>query len=366
MNGRLKGVIVALSTAVVGSAVTAGGIHASAAFFDTGPRAQAGSTPTPRTVSTATKPITRGDLVDKESIDGTLTYAGDRTIKAGSGGTITSLPAEGKTIKRGKSLYHIDRRPRILLYGKLPAYRTLKEGVKRGPDVKQLERNLRALGYKKNMTVDTRFTDATRRAVRAWQKDTGMERDGEVTPADIVFVPEEVRVSETVVEVGDQVAQQRPVLKTTATDRLVRINLDADRQDIAKVGKKVTVKLAGVKKATGKISRIAKVAKTVKRADNQESGATVEVEIKVSAKSLGSLDEAPVTVELERRRAENVLTVPVEALLALPEGGYGVEIVEPGKAPVRTPVKTGAFGNGRVEVSGAGLAEGLQVSVSGR
>ncbi|MGP3962126.1 efflux RND transporter periplasmic adaptor subunit [Nonomuraea sp. 3N208] len=366
MNGRLKGVLVALGTAAVGSAVTAGGVHASAAFFDAGPRAHADSTPTPRTVSTATKPITRGDLVDRESIDGTLTYAGNRTIKAGSGGTITSLPAEGKVIKRGGALYHIDRHPRILLYGKLPAYRTLKEGVKRGPDVEQLERNLRALGYKKDMTVDTRFTDATRRAVREWQKDRGMERDGKVSPSDIVFLPEEVRVSETSVEVGDQIAPQRPVLDVTETDRLVRINLDADKQDIAKVGKKVTVKLAGGQKAAGKISRIAKVAKTVKRSDNQESGATVEVEIKVSAKSLGSLDEAPVTVELERRRAENVLTVPVEALLALPEGGYGVEVVEPGKPPARIPVKTGAFGNGRVEVSGAGLAEGMQVSVSGR
>ena len=365
MNGRLRGVLVALGTAVVGSAVTAAGIHASAALFDTGPRARADSTPTPRTVSTATKEITRGDLVDKESVNGTITYAGSRTIKAGSGGTVTSLPAEGKVLERGKALYHIDRRPRILLYGELPAYRTLKEGVKRGPDIKQLERNLRALGYRKGMTVDNRFTDATRRAVRAWQKDRGMKRDGQVSPADIVFLPEKVRVSERSVDVGDQIAPQRPVLKVTATDRLVRIDLDADRQDIAKVGKKVTVKLADGKKAGGKISRIAKVAKTVKRPDNQESGATVEVEIKVSAKSLGSLDEAPVTVELERQRAENVLTVPVEALLALPEGGYGVEIIQQGR-PNRVPVKTGAFGNGRVEVTGAGLAEGMLVSVSGR
>ncbi|MER7503390.1 peptidoglycan-binding protein [Nonomuraea pusilla] len=365
MSGRLKGVLVALCTAAAGSAVTAAGVHASAAFFDAGPRARPAATPTPTRAVTATKPITRGDLVDKESVSGTLTYAGERTIKAGAGGTITSLPAEGKVIKRGRALYHVDRRPRVLLYGKLPAYRTLKEGVRRGPDVEQLERNLRALGYRKGMTVDTRFTAATRRAVRAWQKDRGMERDGEVSPADIVFLAEEVRVSETNVEIGDQIPAQRPVLKVTGTDRLVRIDLDADRQDIAKVGRKVTVKLADGRKATGRISRVAKVAKVAKRSDNQESGATVEVEIKVSARSLGSLDEAPVTVELERRRAENVLTVPVEALLALPEGGYGVEVVEPGRL-TRVPVKTGAFGNGRVEVSGAGLAEGLQVSVSGR
>lgn len=365
MNGRLRGVLAALGTLAVGSAVTAGGVHASAALFDTGPRAKTVSTPTARTVTTATKEITRGDLVDKESVDGTLTYADSRTIKAGAGGTITGLPAEGKVIKRGKALYRVDRRPRILLYGKLPAYRTLKKGVKRGPDVKQLERNLRALGFGDDVTVDTRFTSATADAVRDWQKKNGMKRDGKVTPADIVVLSGPVRVSERNVAMGDLIAPQRPVLQVTATDRLVRIDLDADKQDIAKVGRKVTVKLADGKNVSGRISRVAKVAKVVKRSANQESGATVEVEIKVAAKSLGSLDEAPVTVELARQRAENVLTVPVEALLALPEGGYGVDVVEPGGTR-RVAVKTGAFGNGRVEVSGPGLAEGMKVSVSGR
>ncbi|MER6947247.1 peptidoglycan-binding protein [Nonomuraea sp. NPDC000554] len=365
MNGRLRGVLVALGVVAVGSAVTAGGVHASAALFDTGPRAKVAGTPTARPVAAATKEITRGDLVDEESVDGKLTYAGSRTIKAGSGGTITSLPTEGKVINRGEALYHVDREPRILLYGKLPAYRTLRQGVGKGPDVKQLERNLRALGFGKGVTVDTRFTSATAKAVRKWQKRTGMKRDGEVTPADIVFLSDAVRVSGTNVEVGDQIAPQRPALEVTATDRLVRINLDADKQDIAKVGRKVTVKLATGKSVTGRISRVAKVAKAVKRSDNQESGATVEVEIKVADRSLGSLDEAPVTVELQRQRAENVLTVPVEALLALPDGGYGVEIVEQGHAR-RVPVRTGSFGNGRVEVSGTGLTEGMKVSVSGR
>ncbi|MEV0623745.1 peptidoglycan-binding domain-containing protein [Nonomuraea sp. NPDC050404] len=366
MNGRLKGVVVALGTTVVGSAVTAGGVFASAALFDTGPHAKPEPTRTARPVSAATKEITRGDLADKESVDGKLTYADSRTIKSAATGTITSLPAEGKEIKRGKQLYSVDRRSRILLYGKLPAYRTLKDGVKRGPDVKQLEQNLKKLGFAKGVTVDTRFTDATERAVKRWQKKSGMARDGEVTPADVVFMPESVRVGKTAVEVGDQVGSTRPILDVTSTDRLVRINLDADKQDIAKKGKKVTVKMADGKKVSGKITHVAKVATKADRSDNQEKGATVEVEISVSAKAAGSLDEAPVTVELTRQRAKDVLTVPVEALLALPEGGYGIEIIDANGAAQRMPVKTGAFGNGRVEVSGAGLAEGMKITVSGR
>jgi len=57
-----------------------------------------------------------------------------------------------------------------------------------------------------------------------------------------------------------------------------------------------------------------------------------------------------------------VLAVPVAALLALPEGGFGVEIVE-GNTTRIVAVKTGMFAAGRVEVSGEGIAEGMKVGV---
>ncbi|HEY7199856.1 MAG TPA: hypothetical protein VIC57_06580, partial [Candidatus Dormibacteraeota bacterium] len=55
----------------------------------------------------------------------------------------------------------------------------------------------------------------------------------------------------------------------------------------------------------------------------------------------------------------NVLTVPVAALLALPGGGYAVETAD-GRHR-RIPVRTGVFSHGLVEVSGAGLTDGLRV-----
>jgi membrane fusion protein, multidrug efflux system len=58
----------------------------------------------------------------------------------------------------------------------------------------------------------------------------------------------------------------------------------------------------------------------------------------------------------------HVLTVPVAALLALAEGGYGVQVVE-GATTRIVAVETGLFAGGRVEVSGAGISEGMTVGM---
>ena len=76
----------------------------------------------------------------------------------------------------------------------------------------------------------------------------------------------------------------------------------------------------------------------------------------------GSLDGAPVTVSVTRETRENVLTVPVDALLALAEGGYGVELVTGDGASRLVGVETGLFADGRVEVTGE-IAEGDEVLV---
>jgi hypothetical protein len=52
----------------------------------------------------------------------------------------------------------------------------------------------------------------------------------------------------------------------------------------------------------------------------------------------------------------------VAALLALAEGGYGVQVAE-GDASRVLAVTTGLFADGRVEVTGTGLTEGTSVVV---
>jgi hypothetical protein len=58
--------------------------------------------------------------------------------------------------------------------------------------------------------------------------------------------------------------------------------------------------------------------------------------------------------------------VPVSALLALAEGGYGLEVVRDDGTTKIVRVDTGLFADGKVEVRGAGIGEGTVVGVAGR
>ena len=57
-----------------------------------------------------------------------------------------------------------------------------------------------------------------------------------------------------------------------------------------------------------------------------------------------------------------MLAVPVNALLALQGGGYGVEVVA-GGADRLVGVTTGLYSNTLVQISGAGITAGTQVEV---
>jgi hypothetical protein len=77
---------------------------------------------------------------------------------------------------------------------------------------------------------------------------------------------------------------------------------------------------------------------------------------------LSGLDQAAVSVNFAQQRARGVLSVPVTALIATQGGGYAVQGVA---APHRLiPVTPGLFAAGYVQISGAGIYPGLQVTDS--
>ena len=307
-----------------------------------------------------TTEVRRQDLTRTERVDGTLTYGEATALSGGPPGTVTWLPEAGATVKRGKALYKVDNDAVVVMYGLLPLWRELSPGVS-GPDVRQLEENLEALGYT-GFTVDSDFTGATADAVRAWQDDAGLPETGTAEPGRVVFTDGAARVAELSVAVGGSASG--PVLSYTGGDREVRVDLDVADQDLVEKGLGVTVTVPDGSTVDAKVAGIGTSVQSGAAAEGGQDGAdTIEVSVSIEdQKALGALDSAPVKVELTAETRADVLVVPVEALLALREGGYGLQVVEGDSARI-VAVEAGMFASGLVEVSGEGIAEGVVVGL---
>ena len=124
-------------------------------------------------------------------------------------------------------------------------------------------------------------------------------------------------------------------------------------QGLAAIGRVATITLPDDSEVGGTISEVGSVV----------SNGTIEVTIAIADQAaLRALEVASVDVELVSSGREDVLSVPVAALLARPEGGFAVEAVDDGQS-LLVAVTTGLFAAGRVEVSGEGIAEGMLVGV---
>ena len=254
----------------------------------------------------------------------------------------------------------------LLLYGSVQPTRAFTLGMSAGPDVARAEREPRALGYGQGLTGDE-FTTATAAAIRALQSAHGASVTGELLLGSVVFEPGPVRVTSVTPTVG-QTVMPGPVLAITSTARQVKIALDASQQASVKVGDQVTITLPDNQTTPGRITYVSSVATTPSargKGGEEESAPTVEVDATpTDPAATGHLDQAPVNVEITTERVENVLAVPVDALLALAGGGYAVEVAE-GRVHRLEAVTVGLFDDaeGVVQVSGQGLSAGQRVVV---
>jgi peptidoglycan hydrolase-like protein with peptidoglycan-binding domain len=318
----------------------------------------------------ATAVVERGTISASRSWDGTLDHGAPFTIHSNAQGTITRIVEQGRAVERGNELHRIDERPVILLYGVVPMYRDLRPGAS-GVDVQQLETNLAELGYS-GFPADDSFTELTSDAVRAWQAAIGAEQTGTVARGDVVFVPEARRVDALRVDVGALVAPGRAILDLTGTAEVVSVEVDVDDRDLVGVGTEVTVVLPSGEELAGTVSSStpAQVAAEMQGGgngdDQREAEAVAAVQIALAADVANGLVGSPVEVIITTDERADVLVVPVNALLALSEGGYGLEVVSDDGTTEIVPVDTGLFGGGKVQVEGDGIAEGTVVGVAGR
>jgi peptidoglycan hydrolase-like protein with peptidoglycan-binding domain len=343
-------------TVVVTGVVAAGAVVAAVTVFNLpksdGEPDSAGRTPS------STALITQQTLVDRESHDGTLAHGEGTSVWARTSGTVTALPEEGATVSRGKAIFRLDGKPVTLLYGSLPAYRTLKTGVK-GKDVKQFEENLRALGYR-GFTPDTYYNWATASAVEKWQGDLKIKKTGSVEPGQIVYADGTVRVDSLKVERGAMVGPGTAIAKVTGTSPLATVVLDANSGPQAVQGAAVQVTMSGGKVVPGKIKKVESI--VAKGGDGQSSATKYQVTISFDDQVKSQSGSAAVTVAFTAGRRPNVLAVPVAALVASPEGGYGVQVVDD-RTTRFVRVDTGLFADGKVEITGSGIKPGMKVAV---
>jgi membrane fusion protein, multidrug efflux system len=354
--------------------------------------------------------VQRRTLTEHAQVDGTLGYGSTLELLDRLAGTFTWLPSVGSVIERGGTLFKIDQLPIVLMYGSVPAYRSLKEGVSDGQDVAQLNENLIELGYDPNgaITDYERFSEATAAAVQRWQQAEGLPQSGEVELGRVIFAPSARRVTGVKPTLGEDppgeaegsksptepakkeptakepdagkegaheepakskapskepssnepsggASAGTPVLTTTSTRQIVQLQVEADQQQLAHVGQTAPVTLPSGRTVKARITSVGTVA-----TESSGGKATIAVTLTLDHR-VSHLDAAPVTVELVKEKRRNVLTIPATALIATAGGGYAVEALQ-GSRRAQMPVTPGMFADGYVQIEGNGIHEGLTVT----
>jgi multidrug efflux pump subunit AcrA (membrane-fusion protein) len=341
---------------ITGAAVVAAGAGI-AGVAAVGGSAQPHEEPTDPAVEQTTVEVVRRDLARVEELDGVVGHGTATPLVLAAEGTLTEVPAAGEVIRPGDVIAEVDGRPIIAVQGAFPLWRTLGPGVDDGKDVLQVEYLMASLGYAQeyDVTVDEEWTSATTDAVEAFQEDHGQDDDGEIDLGELVFIDGPVLVDD-VTGVPGQPASEAGI-SVTAPELSVHVDLETDDADLLAVDDEVEVELP-----TGETTRATVV--TIGAAQTDESTGVSTLPVTLTLAEAPSLaDGTPVDVNVQIVAATGVLAVPVEAILALAEGGYAVEVLDPATGTTRlVGVELGVFADGMVEITGD-LEAGAEVVV---
>jgi Putative peptidoglycan binding domain len=345
---------------------------------------------------------------DKTKLQGDqATLASLQATAVNPGTAYTALPKVGEIIRQDHPVYSVSNEPVPLLYGSIAAYRAFYIGMSDGGDVGELTHDLIALGYGAGLTQSNYYSSATAAAVERWQRARGLPASGEILLGQVVFEPGPIRVTSVTPSVGTSVGGGGgagsssggggggggTVLTATSTTPIVTVALDVTREYLVKPGDAVSIVLPdGTSAVGGRIETVGNVATcpsgggigtgngsgggSADQAPCSSGGSggsssgsgststpTVTVTITLDRTPPGArLDQAPVNVSVTTQRADHVLAVPVNALLALQGGGFGVDVVT-GNTSHLVGVSTGLYSNTLVQVSGSGITAGTLVEV---
>jgi hypothetical protein len=381
------------------------------AFFWLQPRSGAQTSPV-ATEAAATAKLERRDLSTSKTISGTIGYGDPRAVEGHKEATVTWLPAPGANVKRGQQLYRADDRPVPLFYGGMPLYRSIEGKGLVGRDVEIVADNLAELGYslgyrpragtwvtppaassaqakseappkspaepdssaspdaaapptsaapppapvkiKKGEGV---LTAGMITAIKKWQRDLGMPETGTIAVGDVEILSGAVRVESVAVQPG--APANGPLMSVTPTRKVITVAAGMSEAASIERGAAVTVVLPDEKEIP---ARVLSVGRTLAAPEGTIGDGVPQLTVLVTVDdpaAIAKIDSAEVSVSFAGKAREDVLAAPVEALIALAEGGYAVQTPSGLVA-----VTTGMFAQGWVEITGDGLAEGTDVVVA--
>ena len=334
----------------------------------------------------ATATVVRTNLATTVLTEGTLGYAPTPPVVNQIAGTYTWLPAAGRRIRAGRALFRVDNLPVVLMRGGTPAWRPFALGMTVGPDVRELQANLIALGYAAGLlsAPTGQFDLPTLYAVERWQLANGYAVTGEIALGQVVFLPSAIRAGAQDVAPGEAATPGQQPYQATTDQRTVTVPLNPDLPTV-RSGEAVSIVLPSNATTPGTAVAIGPAPAAPPSGSSSGSGssgnsgsadasagsttpsaaATDMLTVRPDRPgATGTGDGVAVQVSLPTQSVSGVLAVPVTALLALSGGGYGVEIVTASGADRLVGVQTGIFAGGQVAIRGPGIAPGIKVVVA--
>lgn len=306
--------------------------------------------------------VKKTDLSISQSISATLGFGTARVIKGAGAGIVTQLPTAGQTVARGESLYRANNVPVPVFFGGTPLFRQLGASGLTGPDVAVVADNLAALGFPTGIkTADQNsatWNGKATAALKAWQRAAGLDASGTLDVGQVVIVAGPIRVDSVTAQLGD--AASTALVSVTSTTKLVTVPVKATDIGAMKIGEALSIALPNGKNAPGTITAISAATNSPDSGQGSPANTAATLNVTVTPTTpadLAGFDYAQVTVEITTEKHAGVLAVPVQALVALQEGGYALQLPKGGFVAVTT----GMFSNSLVEVSGPGITEGLKV-----
>lgn len=357
--GRRRGRLLASAVVVVLIVAVVVGLATGVVDGHSGPTGGVSDNGSP----TSTTTVTQGSLSSQVSASGTLGYAAQLggtsySVVNQASGTFSELPSTGQVISRGQVIYRVSNEPVVLLYGDTPIYRSLYEGDS-GPDVRELNGNLVALRYAARSELDPTsdyFNAETAYALERLQDTLGVEQTGSLTGGQALLLPGQMRITGLSATLGTSAASGATIAQASSTTRQVVVDLNASEQTEIKIGDTAQITLPDNAITPGVVSGIGTVASSSGGGSSGSgSGATLPVYITLKQpKDAGTLDQAPVQVQITAAAVKNALIVPIEALLARPGGGYAVETVKADGIHRLVAVTLGTFDDaaGDVQITG--------------